>query len=121
MLCDAHMLLGLDGDTVVRTTPQLDNVMEQDMKGTSLKCHIPDNELERTRLADALARARSGPVALPVTLLSKGSVPQKMDLFIVRRHQLDSEASISEFGFLVGVRIEESLLDENASATNFVG
>lgn len=121
MLCDAHMLLGLDGDTVVRSTPQLNNVMEQDMVGTSLQCHMPANESERARLADALAHARSGPVALPVTLLSKGNVPQKMDFFIVRRHEKNSDAASPEFGFLVGVRIETSLLDENASAINSVG
>jgi hypothetical protein len=79
MICDSSMHLSLDGETIIRSGPQFDSMMELSAEGTSLKSYLPGGEGEEKRLTDAFARARLGPVALPVTLLSKQQVPHKMD------------------------------------------
>lgn len=108
MICDSSMHLSLDGETIIRSGPQFDSMMELSAKGTSLKSYLPGGEGEENRLTDAFARARLGPVALPVTLLSKRQVPHKMDLFIVCRREIDSDEVHNVFGFLVGIRIEQN-------------
>ena len=107
MLCDSCLHVALDGDTVVRSTPLFDNLLEQDVKGTSLKNYVPSCHGETARLADAFTRARRGPVALPVTLISKQQVGHLVELFIVRRRSSKSDTCSADFGFLVGMRVDQ--------------
>merc|ERR1719454_967656 len=84
MLCDSSLRMALDGDTILQSTPLFDNMLKQDAKGTPLKAHLPSGQEEAKRLAEAFARARLSPVALPVTFISMDQMAHRAELFIVR-------------------------------------
>lgn len=104
MLCGCCLHLAVDGDTISRSTPLFDGLMEQETKGSRLADHLPKGEDEHARLRGAFTRAMKGPVTLPVTLLSKGELKHQVDIFIVRRGEFDSRGKRTSFGFLVGIR-----------------
>lgn len=107
MLCDGCVELAVDGDTLIHSSSQFDSLMKQQVKGTSLKSYIPSDESEQLRLAGALAQARKvGPVALPVTLLTKEKARHQADLFIVRRREIDTSGA-NHAGFLIGIRSDQ--------------
>lgn len=107
MLCGCYLHLAIDGDTISRSTPLFDGLMEQQTKGSRLADHLPRGEDEHARIRDAFTRAMKGPVTLPVTLLSKSGLKHKVDIFIVRRGEVDSRGKRTSFGFLVGIRTEQ--------------
>lgn len=107
MLCDCSVRVAVDGDTLLRSSPHFDSLMQQTAEGTSLLSHILGKDHERSRIAEAFGRAKQTPVALPVTFVSKELIPRQADVFIVRRRELDSLVSSSDVGFLVGIRFEQ--------------
>jgi hypothetical protein len=122
MLCDSCVELGTDGDTVIRSTPHLDTLLQQKVEGCRLSSFLPSDESEQKRVSDAFQRARTGPIALPVTLLSKKLQASNLDLFMVRRRARDSKSDVvysergeehGDFGFLVGFQVKH---DDSASS-----
>jgi len=118
MLCDSCIHLAPDDNTLIRSTPHFDNLVDQEARGTSFTNYLPSLDNERVRFAEALKRAKQSPVALPVTLLSKGFAKHKVDLFIVRRRNIASASYSNEgqgdFGFLVGVRLDQNTSEPEA-------
>lgn len=123
MLCDSCIHLAPDGEALIRSTPHFDNLVEEEAKGTFFTNYLPSLDDERVRFAEALKQAKQYPVALPVTLLSKGSAKHKVDLFIVRRRNIALASYSNEwqcdFGFLVGVRLDQNASELDGQSTTF--
>ena len=102
MLCDFCLHIGADGNSVTRGAHHLDRMLGLpcESKETKLTDYLPNVRGERTRILEAFERAKSSPVNLPVTLLSRWA-ENRLDMFIVRR----------DVGFLVGFRFARDGID----------
>jgi len=116
VLCDSCVHLGADGDTLIRSTPCFDNLMQHRSQGTALRDCFPSEDGEQERFADALARSKMGTaVALPVTLVSRQKVLHRVDLFIVYRRGVGSHADNADCGFLLGIQINQCNVQNSSS------
>lgn len=118
MLCDSCIHLDVDGDIISRSSPLFDGLIKQKAQGSRLSTYLPEGDVDAARLEDAITRARNGPVALPLTLVSTGDAQHRVDVFIVRRG--DSSAHVIR-GFMVGLRTDECSSDTDKSGSRFAG
>eukprot|EP00927_Polykrikos_kofoidii_P005854 TRINITY_DN12340_c0_g1_i1.p1 TRINITY_DN12340_c0_g1~~TRINITY_DN12340_c0_g1_i1.p1 ORF type:complete len:727 (-),score=106.51 TRINITY_DN12340_c0_g1_i1:28-2208(-) len=113
IVCDCHISIDGNGDTVLRSHPWFDAIVGEVMQGRELSGWLNMSEDETCRLQSAMKRAFEEPVLLPISIRPQNQKPQDLELLIVKR---DHEMA-SSFSFLVGIRAsdtEQSTLSSKA-------